>query len=175
MSRALLLVDLQVDFLAADGRLPIGHDQVEPLLAAVNAAVASAMHRADPIVGVGNEFRSADLISNLLRRYAAMRGSSGARWDPRAPKGIDAYFAKAAGNAFGNPQLHAFLTGRGASELVVAGVYASACILKTARGGLSRGYRVQALAPALGDASAVARLRALEKLSAAGVEIVSEY
>src|ERR1700759_2863781 len=81
--RALLLIDFQDDFLSDDGRMPVARNQVEPVLAATRAAITQAQARGDPIVQIGNEFRSRDLIGNLMRRGAAISGRPGTRWDPR--------------------------------------------------------------------------------------------
>ncbi|MBB5061613.1 nicotinamidase-related amidase [Granulicella aggregans] len=175
MKRALLLLDLQVDFLARDGRLPIAVEQVDPLLLAVRTAVNHASRKHEPVINIGNEFRSTDFVSNVLRRFATMQRSVGSRWDPRASKGASGYFSKASGDAFSNPDLDPHLRSLGVATIVLCGVYASECVLKTARGALIRGYKVQILAPAVGDSSARARTRAIGKLRGMGAQVITDY
>jgi len=80
-----MLIDFQSDFLDDDGRMPVSRNHVAPAIAA--AAEASEVFRRTgrPIIAVGNEFRSTDYVMNLLRRFAALAGWPGARWDRRVP------------------------------------------------------------------------------------------
>ncbi|HYY31474.1 MAG TPA: hypothetical protein VE860_26265, partial [Chthoniobacterales bacterium] len=56
-----------------------------PVIAAANEAVVAANMSAAEVVAIGNEFSPADRLMNLVRRGAAIAGSSGARWDDRVP------------------------------------------------------------------------------------------
>ena len=165
---ALLLVDFQRDFLAEDGRLPVAHHQVAPVIAAANAAIGEARAACVEIVAIGNEFRPSDWLLNLLRRRAAIAGSPGAAWDPRVEIGGAAYFAKDRGDAFSNPALPRFLAERRIGEIVLAGLFAGACITATAKGALARGLRVRVLEAAVADASDRRRAAALRRLTRLG-------
>jgi len=169
--RALLLIDFQRDFLADDGRLPVARTQVGPVIAAANAAVATARADGALVIAIGNEFRRSDLVANLFRRHAAMAGSEGARWDDRVDRAGATYFPKWAGNAFSNPALGSFLTEHGVRTVTLAGVYADACITATAKGALARGLKVEILADAVAAGNDDARSRALDRLHAKGVAI----
>jgi nicotinamidase-related amidase len=168
MSAALLLIDLQVDFLAADGRMPIAAPQVEELLEAARTAAAEARRHGWPVVAIGNEFPRWNVLVNLVQRFAALKGSAGAAWDARAPQERDAYFAKWLPSAFTNPELDAWLRRRGVTTVHLAGVMAGACVASTARGALKRGYAVKLIAKGIGSPSEGSRERALERLRKAG-------
>jgi nicotinamidase-related amidase len=170
--RVLILLDLQVDFLDPNGRLPIASDQIVPLLRAVGAAVDHAIAAGNPVINVGNEFRMTSPISNAFRRFAAMKGSHGSEWDPRAPRGSAGYFPKASGDAFSNPALGKCLSDLGASQIAICGVYASQCVLRTTRGAVARGLQVQVVADAIGDTSGSARAHAIGRLREAGAQII---
>ena len=175
--QALLLIDFQYDFLADDGRMPVARNQVEPVLVAVRTAVDRANDHGDLIVRVGNEFKPTDVIGNLFRRHAAVAGSAGARWDPRFDVVGSAYVSKWKSDAFCNPALEDVLNGHGIERLVVAGLFARACITSTVKSAKQRGYEVLLLEDAIAcksDASRQAAITRLERIDVstgkAGVE-----
>lgn len=172
--RALLLIDFQDDFLSDDGRMPVARDQVEPVLAAVRAAIAQARARGDLIVQIGNEFRPRDLVGNLMRRGAAVSGRPGTRWDPRfaAPNAV--YLAKWKSDAFCNPALEKLLREQRIQEVILAGLYARACVAATAKAALSRGFLVHVLGNAVACRSGASREAALGRLQRRGAQIVRD-
>ena len=168
---ALLVLDLQVDFVDPAGRLPISRDQISPVLAAANRAIAAANgHLA--VAYIGNEYGFWDIPGNWFRRGAAMKNSFGSALDPLVTRIAGApYFAKHRGDAFSNEALERFLVSNDIGRVVLAGVYADACIYCTARSAINRGYRVTVLADAVGAASDEDRRAALRSLSRLGVEV----
>lgn len=168
---ALLVLDLQVDFVDPAGRLPISRDQISPVLAAANRAIAAANgHLA--VAYIGNEYGFWDIPGNWFRRGAAMKSSFGSALDPLVTRIAGApYFAKHRGDAFSNDALELFLVSNDIERVVLAGVYADACIYCTARSAINRGYRVTVLADAVGAASDEDRRAALRSLSRLGVEV----
>jgi nicotinamidase-related amidase len=168
--RALLLIDFQRDFLRDDGRMPVDAGQREPVVAAANRAAAAARASGDAVIAIGNEFRRGDW-GNLFRRFAALAGSEGARWDERVAIDGARYFAKWRGSAFCNADLAPCLDELRVMELALAGVYASACVSATARDALKRGFRVTVLSDAVADRSDATRERALARLARAGATI----
>jgi len=170
---AVLAVDLQRDFLAADARMPVARPQVDPLLRASNAVLDVAHERGWRIVAIGNEFPPGDWLRNLVQHGAAIRGSRGAELDPRVRCASDVYFAKSRRDAFTNPALDAWLRAEQVDHLVVLGVMANACVRATVLGARNRGYRVTVVRDAVGAPSDGARDSALASLARAGAEIVS--
>jgi nicotinamidase/pyrazinamidase len=169
---ALLVLDLQVDFVDPAGRLPISRDQISPVLAAANRAIAAAKSGHLAVAYIGNEYGFWDIPGNWFRRGAAMKGSFGSALDPLVTRIAGApYFAKHRGDAFSNDALERFLVSNDIGRVVLAGVYADACIYSTARSAINRGYRVTVLADAVGAASDEDRRAALRSLSRLGVEV----
>ena len=169
---ALLLLDLQVDFVDPAGRLPISRDQISPVLAAANRAIAAAKSGHLAAAYIGNEYGFWDIPGNWFRRGAAMKSSFGSALDPLVTRIAGApYFAKHRGDAFSNDALERFLVSNDIGRVVLAGVYADACIYCTARSAINRGYRVTVLADAVGAASDEDRRAALRSLSRLGVEV----
>jgi nicotinamidase-related amidase len=170
--RALLLIDFQDDFLADDGRMPVARDQVEPVLAATRAAITQARARGDLIVQIGNEFRPRDLMGNLSRRGAAISGRPGTRWDPRFSAPDATYVAKWRGDAFCNPALEKLLRDHSIQEIVVAGLYARACVTATTKAALARGFQVHVLGDAVACRSDASREAALGRLRGLGAQVI---
>lgn len=169
---ALLVLDLQVDFVDPAGRLPIARDQIQPLLEAANRAIDAAARHHLPIAYIGNEYGFWDLPGNWFRHNAAMKGAPGSALDPRLTRVETApYFAKHRGDAFSNEALDDFLRSREIGTIVLSGVYADACIYCTAKSAIERGYRVAILADAIGTASEDDRGAALRSLAGLGAEI----
>jgi nicotinamidase-related amidase len=169
--RALLLIDFQHDFLRENGRMPVAANQVGPVIDAANRAVLKARAGGVPVIAIGNEFRRSDWLANLFRRFAALAGSDGARWDERVPRDGQRYFAKWRGSAFCNADLDRFLREENIGDIDLAGLYAGACVSATARDALKRGYRVAVLSDAVADRSDAARDRALRRLERSGAVI----
>jgi len=170
---ALLLIDLQVDFLDASGRLPVAADQVPGLLAEVSALATRARALGWPVAHVVNAFPPGSWL-NVFRRHAAIAGSPGAALDPRAPAAApdEPTFYKAKGDAFTRPELAAWLRERGVTRVVLAGVFADGCVRATARGALAAGFDVVVPPGAVAARSVRARARGLAAIARAGGQVV---
>jgi len=124
------------------------------------------------VIAISNEFRCGDW-ANVSRRFAALAGSDGARWDERVVVDGAPYFRKWRGTASCNPDLAGCLRGFGIVQLAIAGLYASDCVTATARDALGRGFRVTALSEAVADRNDATRAPALERLREAGATIAA--
>jgi len=174
MKKALVLIDLQYDFLDASGRMPAAADQIEPMLAQIQCAAAAANAAGDPVIGVVNRFARLD-PANLFRHFAAVANSPGAMWDKRAPRPNGGTFPKASGSALSNPEFENALRSRQIDEIVLTGVYTSGCVAATAKGGMRRGFKVSLMAPGTADRSEQARQLAILRLERTGVRILESY
>jgi nicotinamidase-related amidase len=170
---AVLVVDLQRDFLEASGRMRIALHQVPGLIAVANTLTTRAAERGVKVVYIGNEFPRSQWLRNVFRHNAALAGSRGGEIDPRVERVSSTYVSKAASDAFSNPALAAFLRAAGAQEVIVLGVFAGACVAATARGAMRAGHRVTLVRDAIGAGSDAARDRALAKLERAGARVTS--
>jgi nicotinamidase-related amidase len=170
---ALILLDYQSEFLDAGGRMPVSRQHVAPVIASTLEAIAEFKARNRPIVAIGNEFRVADFVKNLLRRYASLKGSRGARWDPRIPLDGATYFPKWAASAFVNPEFERWLRREGIEELALGGMFASACVSATAKAALARGFRVRLLEGAIACSNDRTKARALARLTRAGAKLAA--
>jgi nicotinamidase-related amidase len=170
--RALLLIDFQEDFLAPEGRMPVDKGQVRPVIQAARRTVDEARDQGDLIVKIGNEFRQSDVIGNLFRHHAAMKGSVGAAWDGRIDPSEAIYVPKWRSDAFCNPDLMALLEEERVSQVRLTGLYAKACITATAKGARKRGLSVEVIGEATACSSEKSRQVALDKLRRIGIDVL---
>lgn len=171
---ALILIDLQWDYLQSDGARPVAQMQVDPLINAVNDMVAAASTNAVPIIYIKDEFSPFQFVSNVSRNYAAMRYEQGSVLDPRISGAAGIYLAKDTTNAFSNPWLSTQLESTlNAGDLVIAGVNADGAVLETARTALARGYKVTVISDAVATESDEARQAVLNQLKSAGAEMMT--
>jgi len=129
---ALLLIDLQVDFLSDKGRLPVGAANAARVIDVANSMVALFEERQWPIIVIINQFKISDVIGNICRRFAAVEGSDGGKIDPRVLVHDVRHFSKAKSSAFTNPDFSEYLKNLGIRHVVICGVYAEGCVRATA-------------------------------------------
>ena len=130
--KALLLIDLQIDFLSENGRLPVGAANAGRVISVANSMVALFEEQHWPIVVVSNQFKVSDVIGNFFRRYAAVEGSEGGKMDPRVLVHEARYFSKSKSSAFTTPDFCEYLKTAGIGQVVICGVYAEGCVRATA-------------------------------------------
>jgi nicotinamidase-related amidase len=169
-SAALLVIDMQIDFLSPRGRLPIDQSRVDVLIRHVNSAIARCTAKGILVLHIGNEFKRFD-IGNLFRGFAAIQGSVGSAIDPRVTSKGCAYFSKHCANAFSNSELGNLLSKRAIRTVLLAGVYTNGCVIATARGAIRQGYHVVILEDCVASRSDRSSRRALEAMRADGALI----
>jgi len=143
-SSAVLLMDLQIDFLdTGQGRMPVSEEGAANVIAAANAVVSANVLPGACPVAVINRFPRTQVIANFFRKGAAVEGSDGAMLDPRVPMPQTVpVFAKSRPSAFSNPDLHPYLQSLSVSRLYIVGVFAEGCVRATAIAARSLGYEV---------------------------------
>jgi nicotinamidase-related amidase len=156
---ALLVLDIQRDFLRADGRLPVDQRRAPALIESVNAVIAAAESAGVLVVDIENAFPMFS-VANIFRRFSAIKGSAGALPDERVRRG-GVSLPKWSSNAFGNPELKSLLDSRGIRNLIVAGVHANGCVRATVNSALRRGYHVEVLVDGVASVSDIVTKRAL--------------
>ena len=171
LNQALLIVDIQNDFTGQQARMPVEKSQASEIISNINSLVGYAQQGEWVVIYIGNEYSSLDPL-NIFRNFAAIRGSEGAKLDPKLAVINQNYFSKKTENAFSNPELLTFLKQNKINEILVTGVYAEACILQTIKGGLRNGFRVKAVANGIGTKSQRKRQNCLDKYKKLGAEVV---
>ncbi|TYP75565.1 cysteine hydrolase family protein [Paenibacillus methanolicus] len=173
-NRALLVMNMQRDYIGVNARMPVEPSQTPGLLEHVNALVDDFAQEGSDILYVMNEFSSYDIIGNAFRRQAALAGSPGAALDARVRIASGLRFAKRQGDAFSNPALAGYLAASGISELVIAGVFAEGSVYRTAKEALRRGFLVTIPSPAVGSRDERRRARALAHLPRIGAAVADD-
>lgn len=151
---ALVLVDVQEDFVPPGGRPPVAERQFQTIAGATNRLV----EKASPL-GV-------DVV------YVESRPSPAGGPEARPVRGKAPIFAKGRADAFSNPDLDRYFRSRSIDHLVLAGTSVDRSIYYTAEGAMNRGYKVKVVGDAVGAASDERRDRALERLQREGIEII---
>ena len=172
MRSALLVIDMQNDFLRPEGRLPVDKSAVVALIESVNSAIAEATFRGISVIHIVNRFPARSL-TNLFRNFAAIEGSDGASIDARIHIGPAPVLPKRKGNAFSNPALGELLARESITRVLLAGVHANGCVLATARGALRKGYSVGVLSGCVAARTQRVTQRSLLKMAKLGVVMLS--
>lgn len=76
MRKALLILDIQNDYMSDQARLPIAKQQMESTIKSINNLIGKAKEQEVPIVYIRNEFERTQ-ISNLFRKFTAIKGTKG--------------------------------------------------------------------------------------------------
>jgi nicotinamidase-related amidase len=168
---ALILLNYQVDYLRADGRMPVAQDQVDGLIRATNKMIRAMLQWPNPVIYTVNEFSPFQPISDISQNFSAMRFEPGSALDPRINYLAGVYFSNDEWNAFNNPEFERHLQLIGVGHLVLAGVYPERSMLETAREAKRRGYTVTVISDAVASSDAHRRDVALRSLKEAGVEV----
>jgi nicotinamidase-related amidase len=172
MKDALLLIDLQVDFLSDTGRLPVGTANAERVISVANRMIALFEERHCPIFVIVNQFKKTDVIGNFFRRNAAIEGTEGGRIDPRILVHDAFHFSKARGSAFTNPDFSEKLRATGIDRVVICGVYAEGCVRATAFDALKAGLETLVLSDGVASNRQAKYKWALSSMRKRGVRIM---
>jgi nicotinamidase/pyrazinamidase len=168
---ALLVLDLQKDFLTPSGRLPAAEHQIAPMLEAVNRLTGGSRALGVEVVYVASHFPPDDRFGNWLRNDAAIEGEPGAEIDPRVTLVNERLFSKERADAFSNPDLDRYLRSHAIDHVVLAGVFADRAVTYTARGARNRGYNVEIVRDAVAAADDRTLDHAIERLRREGAEV----
>jgi nicotinamidase-related amidase len=139
---ALLLLDLQCDFMQSSGRLPVGEKRAIAVIDCISRLLTAAPDKGLHPIFITNEFSPSDRVGNFFRNRSAIRGSAGAAIDPRIMAAGRPIFTKEKSDAFSNPELVTYLGAHEMTHLVIAGVFAEGCVRATAKEAVRRGYHV---------------------------------
>ncbi|KAH6644336.1 isochorismatase family protein [Boeremia exigua] len=165
---ALLIIDMQHDFLSSSGYLatlsPSTGNRFTPLIPTISHLLTAFRRASFPVIHTreGHEASLATVSSRELHRSRVSGAQIGApgplgRFLIRGEKGHDiipelaplrdeVVIDKPGRGAFANTELEAVLRAKGVRNLVVCGVTADACVSTTVREASDRGYDVLVVA-----------------------------
>jgi len=167
---ALLLIDLQRDFLETTGRLRVAEEDARRVIKAANDLLNHAPTAGWKVIFVINQFRKNDWIGNFFRNQAAIEGSRGGEIDPRigVPTGVP-IFHKDRMDAFSNAGLVEAIRSGGIEELIMLGLMADACVRASTKSAMRAGLRVTVVSDGVAcerQSAYQPSLRKLQKLGA---------
>lgn len=169
---ALLLLDLQRDFLEMKGRLPIGAGNADMVISSANRMVRHAERSGWKQIFIKNEFLKSDWIGNFFRKQAAVEGSAGAEMDPRVLfPALSAVISKSRPDAFTNPALAEVLESAGIRRIVILGVMAEGCVRATAKGAINRGFSVTVVSDGVASSRDFLKRFGLKSMQKAGASV----
>ncbi len=173
MKPALILIDLQHDFLSENGRLPVGWEQANAVIVAANLLIRCFEEHRWLIIDVVSRFKRGSFIGNYLRNHAAMDGSEGAGMDARIHLHDAMGFPKSGKSAFANPYLVAYLQHKEIEGVVLCGVQAVGSIRATALDAWRSGLQVTLISNGVAFSREDRYQRTVSGLLSLGIGIVS--
>jgi nicotinamidase-related amidase len=174
MLPALLLIDLQIDFLSDSGRMSVGRDNAARVIAVANRLISFHEKRHWPIVLVCSNYKRYTVVANYLRKYAAMEGSEGSRPDPRLVfSQSPVTFPKSRSSAFANPYFAEYLKQKLVDRVVICGVYAEGSVRATAEDARQAHLDVALVADAIASRQAAQYTWALSQMEQEGMRILT--
>ncbi len=169
---ALLLLDLQRDFLEAGGRMPISARNADIVISSANRLVRYAERAGWKQIFIKNEFRKSDWLGNLFRKRAAIEGSVGAEIDPRVVVPTSgSVISKSRPDAFTNPALVEILNSAGICDVVILGVMAEGCVRATVKSARKMGFSVTAVSDGIASHRDFLKLLGLRSMQKAGASV----
>ena len=169
--KALVVMDMQLDFLGENAKMPI-ENQAEDLIQTVNSIIDDYDSKGYKIIYIKNVF-SKYSIANFFRNKAAIEGTTGIEIDPRVKIVSENIFEKKRSSAFSNKDFENYLIENQINELYITGLMAEGCVYKTAVEGLDKKYIVNYIENAVGIWKMENLEPTKEKLTKKGARILS--
>jgi len=147
--KALLILDIQKDFVADNAAFPVDLKQLPALLQNINQLTTWAQKNKVDVIYIQTTFAKSSWILNYFRNYAAIDGNVGTEFDPRMNMVSSNIFTKDSGNAFANPKLNLYLKQHKIGHLYISGVFADQCVLASAKGARALNFEVSVVIDAI--------------------------
>jgi len=169
--KALLVIDMQIDYIDENGKFPIEKSQIENLIIITNKIIDDYYRKNYSIIYLRRVFRKND-IGNFSRNYACLEGTYGVEIDPRINIVSKNIFDKYAPDSFSSSDFENFLIVNRINELYLCGVMADECVYQTALGGYNRNYKINYISNAVGSTSEKNIEKAINRLNKKGINII---
>jgi nicotinamidase-related amidase len=149
--KALLVMDVQEDTTGTAAPPLSPYKGKAEYIARLNKVIEAAKSKNILIVYVKQEFEGlwGKTLSWSVFGGSNIKGNPGTKVDKRIAMLSNYKFSKPQGDSFANPKLNEFLTQQRVNELYLVGLDPEFCIYATARGALSRGYKVNVITDAI--------------------------
>jgi len=169
--KALLVIDMQIDYIGENARYPVENSQIDNLIGITNEIIDYSNQSNFAIIYLRRIFRKNDW-QNIFNNYAAIEGTIGVEIDPRINIVSENIFDKYTASAFSNKDFKNYLIQNQINELYLCGVMAEQCVFETALDAFNYGYIVNYYANAVGSTSIKKIENAIRKLGNRGINII---
>jgi len=169
--KALLVIDMQIDYIGENAKFPIERSQIENLIITINKIIDECHKNDYSIVYLRRVFKKND-IGNFFRNYACLEGTFGVEIDPRINIVSQNIFDKYAPDSFSSGDFINYLIENRIDELYLCGIMADECVYETALGGYNRNYKINYIANAVGSTNSKNIEKAVKKLNKKGINIM---
>lgn len=170
-NKALLVIDMQIDYIRENGKFTIENKQIENLINITNKIIDDYYKDNYKIIYLRNIFKETD-FKNRFRNYAIIEGSLGIEIDPRINIVSKYVYDKYTPDAFSNINFENFLIENQINELSLCGFMADQCVYRTAISAYNKGYIVNYFENAVGSSNVRNIENAIKKLSKKGINII---
>ena len=171
--KALIVIDMQLDFLGKNAKMPIEAGTENNLINVVNNIIDDYGNNGYQIIYIKNVYEK-HAIANFFQGNVTIKGTDGIEIDPRIHLVSENIFEKNKGDSFTNKEFEQFLINNEVNEIFVCGIMAHGCVYATALGGQNRNYKVNYISNAVGAPKNKNIENAIKKLKDKEINII-EY
>lgn len=143
MKQALLVIDMQNDFLWEQRKPQFSYKDVDGLVARVNGAIRQYQTNGAEIVYIAQIVQN--IWTNRLLFGFALRGTEGAKLYSKLEVTSRHYFEKSLPSAFSSKAFAAFMDAGQYDSVAICGIDEGGCVSATAKAAAKRGLKVTML------------------------------
>jgi nicotinamidase-related amidase len=160
---ALIVVDMQVDFVSPKGKLFV--PEAPKTIPAIRGLIAKARKARVPVIFTQDWHRADDPEFSIWPAHA-VEGTRGAQVVPELrPISKDYFIRKRTYDAFFSTDLDLLLRQKNIQNLVITGTVSNICVLHTAGSARLRGYKIIVVADAISSLTPFDQAAALRQIS----------
>lgn len=171
MGKALLVIDMQKDFLGKDrNKKKFNYDNIDELIENVNFAIESYSKKEYDIIYIAEVFPN-NLFYKLVFGFG-LKGTKGAEFMDEMNVITQNYFEKKLPSAFTNEDFVDFINMRKIDEVAICGIDEGGCVSATAKSAVKMGIKVEMIENAISTVMLKKAIKYRMKLKSLGVNYV---
>jgi nicotinamidase-related amidase len=165
---ALLVIDMQNDT-TGDNSF---YGDTTDFIAKVNQSIDIAKKNSMEIVYIKQEYKN-NPLDLLISSGKYRAGTEGVQLDSRLQVANENIFTKVKSDAFSSKNLENYLAAKQIDTIYIVGADATACVYKTALGGINRKYKVFVVEDSIISLNSEIIKKMLNKYSSDGIEVIN--
>jgi len=172
MKKALLVIDLQNDYLGENRKKQFSYD-TEKLIKSVNALIESYHKDGCDIIYIEHNIQN--FWTNRILFGHSIAGTDGAKLYGGLKIVSDIRFVKLFSDAFSSKEFRNFISEKKYESVAICGLDENGCVSATAKGAIKNGLAVEMLMVGIATRFPISKVEKLrEKLKAKGVKYICE-